>query len=161
MYVPCHDDFTLGEPATFSCCSLFTRAVALLQVTTIMPADPTGDLPREVPVAPKKDKKAEKKDKKDKAAAAAAGADAGAAGGAGASPADAAAAGAAAAPAAPAEAGAGASSSAAAAAAAPPAGKAKIDYAKDFFGKPVSLTVSGQLQVEAYAEALSDVYTFG
>jgi asparaginyl-tRNA synthetase len=36
-----------------------------------------------------------------------------------------------------------------------------IDYKKDFFGKPAMLTVSGQLQVEGYACALSDVYTFG
>lgn len=37
----------------------------------------------------------------------------------------------------------------------------KIDYSKDFFGKPTYLTVSGQLNAEAYASALSDVYTFG
>jgi asparaginyl-tRNA synthetase len=36
-----------------------------------------------------------------------------------------------------------------------------IDYSKDFFGKPVFLTVSGQLAVENFACALSDVYTFG
>jgi asparaginyl-tRNA synthetase len=36
-----------------------------------------------------------------------------------------------------------------------------IDYTKDFFGKPTYLTVSGQLAVENYACALSDVYTFG
>jgi asparaginyl-tRNA synthetase len=36
-----------------------------------------------------------------------------------------------------------------------------IDYAQDFFGKPAFLTVSGQLNVEAYALALSRVYTFG
>jgi asparaginyl-tRNA synthetase len=36
-----------------------------------------------------------------------------------------------------------------------------IDYSKDFFGKPTFLTVSGQLAVENYACALSDVYTFG
>ncbi|RYG39867.1 hypothetical protein EON68_04935, partial [archaeon] len=36
-----------------------------------------------------------------------------------------------------------------------------VDYKKDFFGKPSYLTVSGQLQVEAFAMALSDVYTFG
>jgi asparaginyl-tRNA synthetase len=35
------------------------------------------------------------------------------------------------------------------------------DYAKDFFGKQVSLTVSGQLEAEAYALSLGDVYTFG
>ena len=36
-----------------------------------------------------------------------------------------------------------------------------IDYSKDFFGRPASLTVSGQLQVEAFACSMSDVYTFG
>jgi asparaginyl-tRNA synthetase len=36
-----------------------------------------------------------------------------------------------------------------------------IAYEKDFFAKPAFLTVSGQLQVEAYSAALSDVYTFG
>ncbi|MCH4208416.1 MAG: asparagine--tRNA ligase [Solobacterium sp.] len=35
------------------------------------------------------------------------------------------------------------------------------DYDKDFFGKHASLTVSGQLQAEAYALAFRDVYTFG
>ena len=38
---------------------------------------------------------------------------------------------------------------------------APVDYSKDFFGKPAFLTVSGQLNVETYAEALSRVYTFG
>lgn len=38
---------------------------------------------------------------------------------------------------------------------------AKIDYTQDFFKKPAYLTVSGQLNGEAYACALSDVYTFG
>ena len=37
----------------------------------------------------------------------------------------------------------------------------EADYAQDFFGKAASLTVSGQLQAEAYALAFSDVYTFG
>ena len=37
----------------------------------------------------------------------------------------------------------------------------KTDYSKDFFGKPSFLTVSGQLNAEIYAQALSDVYTFG
>ncbi|TNV82253.1 hypothetical protein FGO68_gene8791 [Halteria grandinella] len=37
----------------------------------------------------------------------------------------------------------------------------KIDYKKDMFGKPSFLTVSGQLSVENYCCALSDVYTFG
>ncbi len=36
-----------------------------------------------------------------------------------------------------------------------------VDYAQDFFGKPASLTVSGQLNVETYCMALSKVYTFG
>ncbi|GKY92707.1 hypothetical protein MPSEU_000240900 [Mayamaea pseudoterrestris] len=36
-----------------------------------------------------------------------------------------------------------------------------IDYSKDFFGQRVNLTVSGQLNVETHACALSDVYTFG
>jgi len=36
-----------------------------------------------------------------------------------------------------------------------------IDFSKDFFGKQAFLTVSGQLQGEAYACALSDIYTFG
>ena len=35
------------------------------------------------------------------------------------------------------------------------------NYQKDFFGKRASLTVSGQLHVEAYALAYRDVYTFG
>lgn len=37
----------------------------------------------------------------------------------------------------------------------------KIDNSKDFFSKPTFLTVSGQLNGEIYACALSDVYTFG
>ena len=37
----------------------------------------------------------------------------------------------------------------------------KVDYDKDFFGKETFLTVSGQLNVEAYCLALSKVYTFG
>jgi asparaginyl-tRNA synthetase len=36
-----------------------------------------------------------------------------------------------------------------------------VDYSKDFFGKPANLTVSGQLEAETYATALSRVYTFG
>lgn len=35
------------------------------------------------------------------------------------------------------------------------------DYAKDFFGKHATLTVSGQLQAESFALAFRDVYTFG
>ncbi|KAJ0031088.1 hypothetical protein Pint_13332 [Pistacia integerrima] len=37
----------------------------------------------------------------------------------------------------------------------------KIDYAQDFFARQAFLTVSGQLQVETYACAVSNVYTFG
>ncbi len=36
-----------------------------------------------------------------------------------------------------------------------------IDYSKDFFGKETNLTVSGQLNVETYAMAFKNVYTFG
>ncbi|MBR2336406.1 MAG: asparagine--tRNA ligase [Clostridia bacterium] len=36
-----------------------------------------------------------------------------------------------------------------------------VDYKKDFFGKPASLTVSGQLSGEAYAMAFGNIYTFG
>ena len=36
-----------------------------------------------------------------------------------------------------------------------------VDYNKDFFGKKASLTVSGQLEAETLATALSRVYTFG
>jgi asparaginyl-tRNA synthetase len=37
----------------------------------------------------------------------------------------------------------------------------KIDYAQDFFARQAFLTVSGQLQVETYACAVTSVYTFG
>ena len=37
----------------------------------------------------------------------------------------------------------------------------KTDYSKDFFGKSVSLTVSGQLNAEIFAMAFRNVYTFG
>ena len=37
----------------------------------------------------------------------------------------------------------------------------KVDFAQDFFGKEAFLTVSGQLNVEAYCLAMSKVYTFG
>jgi asparaginyl-tRNA synthetase len=37
----------------------------------------------------------------------------------------------------------------------------EIDWEEDFFGRQTSLTVSGQLNVEAYCLALSRVYTFG
>lgn len=36
-----------------------------------------------------------------------------------------------------------------------------VDFSKDFFGKRAYLTVSGQLEAETYATALSRVYTFG
>jgi asparaginyl-tRNA synthetase len=36
-----------------------------------------------------------------------------------------------------------------------------VDFSKDFFGKPASLTVSGQLEGEIYALALGKIYTFG
>jgi len=43
-----------------------------------------------------------------------------------------------------------------------PLGKdGKVDYTKDFFCKPSFMTVSGQLSVENYCCALSNVYTFG
>ena len=37
----------------------------------------------------------------------------------------------------------------------------KMDFAEDFFGRPAHLTVSGQLDVETYAFAFRNVYTFG
>ena len=37
----------------------------------------------------------------------------------------------------------------------------EIDHTKDFFGKKTFLTVSGQLEGEIFATALSNVYTFG
>ena len=39
--------------------------------------------------------------------------------------------------------------------------KGRIDFRKDFFGREAFLTVSGQLNVEAYCLAMSKVYTFG
>ncbi|HHX38189.1 MAG TPA: asparagine--tRNA ligase [Clostridiaceae bacterium] len=36
-----------------------------------------------------------------------------------------------------------------------------VDFSKDFFGKHTNLTVSGQLNAEAYAQAYRKVYTFG
>ncbi len=36
-----------------------------------------------------------------------------------------------------------------------------VDFAEDFFGKEANLTVSGQLEVEAYCLSLGRVYTFG
>ena len=43
----------------------------------------------------------------------------------------------------------------------PKTDKGDIDFKKDFFNKPTNLTVSGQLEAELGALALSDVYTFG
>lgn len=43
----------------------------------------------------------------------------------------------------------------------PPREAGKIDFTKDFFGREAHLTVSGQLEAEIAAMALSDVYTFG
>jgi len=37
----------------------------------------------------------------------------------------------------------------------------QVDFSKDFFAKPAHLTVSGQLDVETYAFAFRNVYTFG
>lgn len=39
--------------------------------------------------------------------------------------------------------------------------KGGVDYSKDFFGRPSYLTVSGQLNGETFACAMSDIYTFG
>jgi len=43
----------------------------------------------------------------------------------------------------------------------PPKVEGNIDYTQDFFGEKTSLTVSGQLEGEIYALALSEIYTFG
>ena len=43
----------------------------------------------------------------------------------------------------------------------PPRKGGAVDDEEDFFGKPAFLTVSGQLEAEIFALALSDVYTFG
>ena len=43
----------------------------------------------------------------------------------------------------------------------PRAEDGKVDYSKDFFGKPTNLTVSGQLNGETFAMAFRDIYTFG
>ena len=37
----------------------------------------------------------------------------------------------------------------------------KVDFSQDFFGKMTNLTVSGQLDVETFAQAFRNVYTFG
>ncbi|MBS9777487.1 MAG: asparagine--tRNA ligase [Gammaproteobacteria bacterium] len=39
--------------------------------------------------------------------------------------------------------------------------KGSVDFSEDFFGKEAFLAVSGQLNAEAYAQAMSKVYTFG
>jgi asparaginyl-tRNA synthetase len=43
----------------------------------------------------------------------------------------------------------------------PPTKNGDVDYAKDFFARQTYLTVSGQLEAEAFACALTNVYTFG
>jgi asparaginyl-tRNA synthetase len=43
----------------------------------------------------------------------------------------------------------------------PPRKNGAVDDEEDFFGKPTFLTVSGQLEAEIFALALTDVYTFG
>src|SRR5437016_10020980 len=43
----------------------------------------------------------------------------------------------------------------------PRTNEGQIDFAKDFFARQTYLTVSGQLEAEAFALALSKVYTFG
>lgn len=43
----------------------------------------------------------------------------------------------------------------------PRTGDGNIDFGKDFFGRETFLTVSGQLNVEAYCLSMSKVYTFG
>ncbi len=43
----------------------------------------------------------------------------------------------------------------------PLTGEGEADHSKDFFGSPTMLTVSGQLEAEIAALALTDVYTFG
>ncbi len=43
----------------------------------------------------------------------------------------------------------------------PRTAEGRVDMSQDFFGKPASLTVSGQLNAENFAMAFGDVYTFG
>jgi len=43
----------------------------------------------------------------------------------------------------------------------PRTGEGAVDFGQDFFERPAYLTVSGQLEAEIYATALSKVYTFG
>ena len=42
-----------------------------------------------------------------------------------------------------------------------PTASGRVDNDADFFGRPAFLTVSGQLEAEIFAQAMSDVYTFG
>jgi asparaginyl-tRNA synthetase len=42
-----------------------------------------------------------------------------------------------------------------------PTQEGRVDNDADFFGRPAFLTVSGQLEAEIFAQAMSDVYTFG
>lgn len=43
----------------------------------------------------------------------------------------------------------------------PRSDEGKVDYSQDFFGKSAFLSVSGQLNVECFAQAYTNVYTFG
>jgi asparaginyl-tRNA synthetase len=43
----------------------------------------------------------------------------------------------------------------------PPLQAGAVDFREDFFGQPTSLTVSGQLEGELFAQAFADIYTFG
>jgi asparaginyl-tRNA synthetase len=43
----------------------------------------------------------------------------------------------------------------------PPVAKGEVDFSDDFFGRATGLTVSGQLEGELFAQAFSDIYTFG
>jgi asparaginyl-tRNA synthetase len=43
----------------------------------------------------------------------------------------------------------------------PPKNEGRVDYSQDFFDRPTYLTVSGQLEGEAFACALGKIYTFG
>ena len=43
----------------------------------------------------------------------------------------------------------------------PRVGAGEVDWSRDFFARPASLTVSGQLNAENFAMAFGDVYTFG
>jgi len=43
----------------------------------------------------------------------------------------------------------------------PPLVAGQVDYSNDFFGQATGLTVSGQLEGELFAQAFSDIYTFG